>query len=285
MAWAFLNGRFIPKKDKVVALEERGLTFADGLFEVLRTIEGKILFFEDHLKRMKESATFFGYPFPWELDQIKDWATELIQRNQITNGELYIELTRGEDVNREHRYPHPETLSTFFMLAFPLRKFDPKQWEIGALVLPYPDYRHGLCVHKTINLLANVMAKNHAYHFGGYEALMYRKDAQGTYITEGGSSTYFGVKDDVIYTPAIDNILPGITRKKVIGIAKGLGYHVIEDRIYLDAYLKMDEVFLVSTVSKVMPIRAIGQLPFKAPGPITLILQKAYESIFKSQYA
>jgi D-alanine transaminase len=283
MQWAFLDGRFIPKMEKAIALEERGLTFGDGLFEVLRTINGKILFFNDHLNRMKESAAFFGYAFPWPLPQIEQWALELIKRNQIQNGELYIQLTRGEDQNREHRYPPRESLSTFFMLALPLRKINAALWEQGAKVIPYPDLRHGLCVHKTINLLANVIAKNHAYRYRGYEALMYRTDPLGSIITEGGSSSYFGVSDLGVVTPKIDNILPGITRKKVIGILTHMHIPVIERKVLLSEYLSMKEVFLVSTVSKVMPIHSIGNRSFDAPGPITLQIQKEYEQIFLAE--
>ncbi len=283
MQWAFLDGRFIQKKEKVVTLEERGLTFGDGLFEVLRTINGTILFFYDHLNRMKESASFFGYSFLWSLPQIEQWALELIKRNQIQNGELYIQLTRGEDRNREHRYPPRESLSSFFMLALPLREIDPTLWEQGAKVIPFPDLRHGLCVHKTINLLANVMAKNHAYRYQGYEALMYRKGPFGSTITEGGSSSYFGVSDLGVVTPKIDNILPGITRKKVIGILTHMNIPVLEQKVLLSEYLSMKEVFLVSTVSKVMPIRAIGNRSFSSPGPITVMIQKAYEQIFTAE--
>jgi D-alanine transaminase len=168
------------------------------------------------------------------------------------------------------------------MLALPLRHIDRENWKKGVKLLTYPDLRHKLCEHKTINLLPNVLAKNYAYSNGGYEALMYREERNYRYVTEGGSSNYFMVKDGVLHTPEIDNILPGITREKVIKIIHGLGYELRERRVGLEEFLTADEVFLVSTVSRVMPVHSIDDVHFDAPGAITLKVQEAYEKIFFS---
>lgn len=280
---AFLNGEFVEKNEKLITLENRGLTFGDGLFEVLRVKEGHIFFFEDHLLRMKSSASFFGIPFPYSLDEIKNKAHELLSLNRINDGELYIELTRGVDPNREHRYPPRNTQSTFFMLAIPLREINPENWKRGAAVFSFPDLRHKLCEHKTINLLPNVMAKNFAYERGGYEALMYREDSKGKYITEGGSSNYFLVKNCTVITPEIDNILPGITRSKVIKLLKESGIEVVERRVYLEEFLSADEVFLVSTVSMVMPVRRIDDRELKVPGEITLKAMELYRDLMDKE--
>ncbi|OAA29355.1 aminotransferase class IV [Kosmotoga arenicorallina S304] len=278
---AFLNGAIVEKADKMIPLEDRGLTFGDGLFEVLRVKDGHIFFFEDHLSRMRNSAEFFGIPFPYSRDEIKDRARELIALNGINDGELYIELTRGVDQNREHKYPPKDTPPTFFMLAIPLRDIDPMNWKSGAIVFSFPDLRHGLCEHKTINLLPNVLAKNYAYQHGGYEALMYREDLKGKYVTEGGSSNYFFVSGNIVITPEIDNLLPGITRSKVIERLKKNGVQVIERRIYHEELKKVDEVFLVSTVSMVMPVRMIDGKNFKAPGQVTKKAMLLYQKLME----
>ncbi|MGC9384091.1 MAG: aminotransferase class IV [Kosmotogaceae bacterium] len=205
---------------------------------------------------MQKSADFFGISFPYDSDYLRNVIDELIEINGIYDGELYVELTRGTDLFREHRYQKSYD-PTFFILTSPLRNIDPKNRVKGASVFTYPDLRHKLCEHKTINLLPNVLAKNYAYDKGGYEALMYREDKKGKYITEGGSSNYFIVKNEVIFTPEIDNILPGITREKVIKLAKKMGYSLVEKRVYLDEVFDADEMFLVSTVSKIMPVKSI----------------------------
>ncbi len=163
----FLNGEFVDRKEKIIHLEDRGLTFADGLFEVLRIINGLFLFFDDHIRRMKKSAEYFHISFPYRVEYIKKVVSELIETNKIYDGELYIELARGTDLFREHKYQKSYE-PTFFILTSPLRSIDTKNWKTGASVFTYTDLRHKLCEHKTINLLPNVLAKNYAYNKGGY---------------------------------------------------------------------------------------------------------------------
>jgi D-alanine transaminase len=280
--WAFLDGDFVQEKSRVIQLENRGLTFADGLFEVIRTIEGRILFFEEHFSRMKKSAEFFNIEMRFTPEEVKKSALELIGRNSIEDGELYLELTRGTDPHREHRYPPKDTSSTFFMLALPLRRIDADNWKNGVKLFAYPDLRHKLCEHKTINLLPNVLAKNFAYANGGYEALMYREEDGMKFVTEGGSSNYFLVDNGIFLTPNVDNILPGITRGKVIEIIKKLGHRIIEKRVTVQEFLSAEEVFLVSTVSRVMPVKGIDEVTFEVRGRYTEEVMSAYEELFFS---
>ncbi len=277
---AFLNGRFVDKDQGLIRLEDRGLTFGDGLFEILRTVNRRVLFFEAHLERMKRSAGALDLPFPFDISALYGQALELIMRNQLDDGELYIELTRGADRHREHLRPPPSVPPTLFMLAFPLRQIAVCNWSSGAAVHTYPDLRHGLCEHKTLNLLANVMAKNHSYGRGGYEALMLRTTGDRVIVTEGGSSNYFFVQGRTLVTPGIDNILPGITRGKVIELARKAGMAVEERPVGLTEALDACEVFLVSTVSRVMPVRSINDRSFGAPGPVTRTIMEAFETIF-----
>jgi D-alanine transaminase len=283
--WAWVNGEFVRRDQPGIRLEDRGLTFADGLFEVLRTVGGKVLFWDEHLARIRRSARFLGIAFPFTDQKLAAEALELIRRNDVTDGELYLELTRGADPYRQHKYPPSGTEPTLFMLSFPLRTIDAVNWERGATLLTYPDLRHRLCEHKTINLLANVLAKNYAYERGGYEALMCREDARGSYITEGGSSNYFCCRGGRLLTPEIDNIMPGITRAGVIDHARRAGIEVVERRLYLNEFLGADEAFLTSTVSKVMPIRAVDYTTFPAPGPVTRRLMDAFEELIHQELA
>lgn len=278
---AFLNGRFVEKDQGLIRLEDRGLTFGDGLFEILRTVNRRVLFFDTHLARMRQSALALDIPFPFDIATLRDRALELIGLNRVDDGELYIELTRGVDRHREHARPPSSLPPTLFMLAFPLRQIAPSNWSSGAVVYTCPDLRHGLAEHKTLNLMANVLAKNHAYDRGGYEALMHRTRGGRTFVTEGGSSNYFFVHGGRIATPAIDNILPGITRAKVIGLAREAGFSVEERPVELAHALDSSEVFLVSTVSRVMPVRSIDGTPFEAPGPVTRAMMAAFDSVFR----
>ncbi len=149
--WAYFNGSFIDKDAPVIHLEDRGLTFGDGIFEVIRTVGGEFFFFEEHLTRMIASAGFFGLPFHERAEDLHAAARELVRRNEVTDGELYLQLTRGVDPRRDHHYPARDSRPTFFMLAFQLRPIPADSWERGVRVITYPDLRGLLCEHKTVN--------------------------------------------------------------------------------------------------------------------------------------
>ncbi len=275
--YAWVNGDFVEKDVPAICLEDRGNTFGDGLFEVCRVLKRRPLFFQEHLHRMEISAAYFHMSVPFSLEKIYEVSRALIERNDIQTGEVYYQLTRGKDANREHRIRPQNLKPTFFILALPLREINPKNWETGAQVYLYPDKRHLLCEHKTLNLFANVLAKNDANDRGGYEAMMYRKEAQSIYVTEGGSSSFFCVHGDTLITPKVDNILPGVTRKKVLEFAVSIGVPTVEKRVALKEFLTAEEVFIASTVSKVMPVRAIEKKTFPTIGKITAVMMKEIE--------
>lgn len=281
--WIYLNGRFVEEHEALVSVKDRGFVFGDGIFEVLRTKRGKFLFPMQHLDRMLTSAAFFELRCPYTKEEMVSTAAELVARNAIDDGEVYIQLTRGTDRHRDHRYSS-ETVPTFHMLAFPVRTIDPDNWVSGARAITYPDDRHGLCEHKTINLMVNMRAKNAARDAGAYEAMMYRDRDGVRCVTEGGSSSYLCVRGGRLSTPAVENILPGITRRKVIELARDQAWEVTEARVPLQDFLTADEVILVSTVSEVMPIRQIDKTEFPAPGPITKRLMAAFAEVLRGQF-
>jgi D-alanine transaminase len=275
--YVFFNGEFYPEKTPLLSVLDRGLCFGDGLFEVIRCIEGKFLLFSNHIERMQNSSAFLEIDFPYNNNDLLTAARELVKKNKIKDGELYVEITRGE-APRYHTFPE-DTEPNFFMALNPLRVMPKNCWSQGIKVITYPDIRWKLCNIKSINLLPNVLAKQKAKKNGAYEVLMTEEDEKGSYITEGASSSYFSVKNNTLITPELDNILPGVTRFKVICIAQRLGIEVEEIRLYLGEFLNMDEVFLTSTVSKVMPVVAIDDVTIGDgnPGKITQKLQSEYE--------
>lgn len=275
--YIFFNGEFYPERTPLLSVLDRGLCFGDGLFEVIRCIEGKFLLFSNHIERMQKSSTFLEMEFPYSSNHLLEAARELVKRNKIKNGELYLEITRGE-APRYHTFPEG-TKPNFFMTLNPLRDMPGNCWSKGIKVITYPDIRWKLCNIKSINLLPNVLAKQKAKQNDSYEVLMTEEDEKGTYITEGASSSYFCVKNSTLITPVLDNILPGVTRFEIIDIAKRCGIETKEIRLYLGEFLNMDEVFLTSTVSKVMPVVAIDDVTIGdgKPGRVTKKLQSEYE--------
>lgn len=277
--WAFLSGEYVPEDAPAVRLTDRALTFADGLFEILLVRRGVPLFFDEHVARMADSADELGMHLPYAPAELLAAAHHLIARNRIVTGEIYMSLSRGVDPHRDHRFPPEPPRPVFYMLVFPLRDIPAASWERGVDVYAYPDERHGLCRHKTLNLLANVRAKNHAYARGGYEAVMYREVEGRRYVTEGGSSSYFCVRGGQLWTPAPENILAGITWRKVLELANSMGIPVKQGRLWWDDFRDADEALLCSTVSRVMPIRRVEDAVLAAPGPITVRLMEAYEDL------
>ena len=279
----FFNGGFHDETEKLLSIQDRGLCFADGLFEVIRCVDGKFLLLSKHLGRMRDSAADLRMDFPYSTAELLEAARELARRNGIQDGELYLEITRGE-APRYH--PFPEGVRpNFFMILIPLRKMPEGCWSVGVSTVTFQDLRWGGCHWKTINLLPNVMGKQYAKEQDAFEALFFREDARGKYLTEGPSSTIFCVKGGVLITPELDNILPGTTRHFVLELARQQGIEVREKRLRLEEFLAADEAFISSTVSEVMPVVKVDGAPLYRgrKGPITDRLQALYAEFKKGR--
>ena len=277
----FFNGGFHQETEKLLSIQDRGLCFADGLFEVIRCVDGKFLLFGKHIRRMSESAAFLGMDFPYTAEELLGACRELARRNGIQDGELYLEITRGE-APRYH--PFPEGVRpNFFIVLIPLRKMPEGCWSVGLKTVTFQDIRWGYCHLKSINLLPNVLGKQYAKEKGAFEALFYRDDDRGRYLTEGPSSTIFCVRDNILITPELDNILPGTTRQCVMGLARAHGLEVHEQRLYLQDFLTADEAFISSTVSEVMPVVEVDGAVVGGGhmGPVTARLQDLYREFKK----
>lgn len=272
----FFNGGFHEETDKLLSIQDRGLCFADGLFEVIRCVDGRFLLFTKHIARMRDSAAALRMEFPYSDAELLEACRELSRRNGVLDGELYLEITRGE-APRYHTFPEG-VRPTFFIVLIPLRKMPENCWSVGVRTVTFPDTRGGYCHLKTINLLSNVLGKQHAKEKGAFEALFFREDARGSYLTEGPSSSIFCIKDGVLLTPELDNILPGTTRHFVMELARKDGMEVREQRLHLQDFANADENFISSTVSEVMPVIQVDDtvLSGGAKGPITDRLQKLY---------
>ena len=272
----FFNGGFHDENEKLLSIQDRGLTFGDGLFEVIRCVGGKFLLFSKHINRMRESAAFLRMDFPYTNGELLEACRELSRRNDIQEGELYLQITRGE-APRYHLFPHGVS-PTFFMVLNPLRPMPADCWSVGVATVTFQDIRWGYCHIKSINLLPNVLGKQYAKEHGAFEALFFRDDEKGRYLTEGPSSTIFAIQDGVLKTPDLANILPGTTRHFVMELARQQGIEVREGRLSLDEFLAADEAFISSTVSEVMPVVKVDGTVLSGgkKGPMTDLLQRTY---------
>ncbi|WP_413379773.1 D-amino-acid transaminase [Alkalihalobacillus sp. 1P02AB] len=273
MEYVIDNGQLVLAEEAKIDRNDRGYHFGDGIYEVIRIYDRKPFTMTMHLDRFAASAKKLDMPLPMTMAQLESLLEQLIEKNQLEDGIVYVQMTRGIS-QRNHLYNRSETaVITGYSQEMPAKK---ELLKNGIDVWVTDDIRWLRCDIKTINLLGNIMAKREAADHDCHEAVMHRDGM----MTEGSSSNLFLIKDNILYThPATNLILNGITRQVVIQNAKELGYEVIEEAFPKDVIEHADEAFITSTTSEVTPIKQFkGQVEASLEvGPITRQLQEAFE--------
>lgn len=270
----YLNGDFMPLSEGRLPVEDRGLQFGDSVYEVVKIMNGRLVWLEEHLERLDGSLAAVDNPGAVAGHRLERVLPELASRSGIDQGMAYIQVTRGVSP-REFEFPgssHPT------VLAYVRSRPAPAVAAIraGVTLHAVEDLRWARCDVKATDLLASVLAKEEARKAGADEALFVASD--GT-VREGGSSNVFAVLGGVLRTHAADNhVLAGITRRHVLDLARGTGY-VVEERAFnvAEVTLAADvdcEVFLASTLRDIMPVVRVGTelIGGGRPGRITLAL-------------
>ncbi|HEX4935350.1 MAG TPA: D-amino-acid transaminase [Gemmatimonadaceae bacterium] len=270
----YLNGEYLPRSEARLSVDERGFFFGDGVYEVTRAVDGRLFESGRHLKRLARGLRELRLDPPISLDEIEAVSLELLRRNDIMSGEgtVYLQITRGA-APRTHHFPPAGTPCTVFLSAQRFSLPTDKRAN-GVAVVTYPDIRWSRCDIKTVNLLAAVMAKQHAVDHGVFEAIFVRESA----VTEGSHTNVFGVIDGELRTyPASNLILPGITRDVVLEVARELGLPVNETPFHVHHLPQLQEAFLTGTTTDVMPIVSIDGTPVGdgTPGKMTMALYDA----------
>lgn len=280
MKWAILNGEMIERSNAKVDIEDRGNQFGDGIYEVIRIYNGKMFSAEEHFIRFFRSANSIGISPDYTKDQLLGMLEELMKRENLNNGTIYMQVTRGV-APRVHAFPSGKVTPT--LSAYTKESERPvENLQSGVKAILLEDIRWLRCDIKSLNLLGNVLAKQKAAEKGCFEAIQHR----GQNITEGSSSNIYIVKNGVILTHESNNlILKGITKDVLLKICSenGIPY---EERAFTSQELdQADEVFLTSTTAEVMPIIEIDGKKIKegVPGPLTRKLQALFEAEIERQ--
>jgi len=266
---AFVNGRFLPWKDATVSIDDRGFQFGDGVYEVVRTYRGAPFELAAHLDRLNRSAKELSLPQPYSRAQWKQWIDQGLGQAGYQEAKVYIQITRGA-APRDHAFP-PEIPPTVVMT---IREFHPLKLQIrqdGVSARTCEDLRWGRCDIKSLNLLGNVLAREEAKKAGVFEAILVKDGL----VTEGSLSNVMAVQSGTIVTaPEGPQILSGVTRTIVLGLAEKEDLPVEERFLSVDSLYAADEVFLTGTTLEVLGVvqidgRTIGS---GRPGPITKTL-------------
>lgn len=271
----YLNGKFVPYEQALIPIEDRGNLFADGIYEVVRFYGGHPFLMKAHMERLERSAAEIRLPAV-DIEALTQAGLETVRQNGIGDGSLYIQVTRGP-APRNHAFP-PDPRPTVFMIARPLDRPAADLREQGAACITVPDIRWLRCDIKSIGLLPNVLGKQQAKEAGALEALFVRDGI----VTEGTSSNVFAVKEGRIVThPDGEHILPGITKRLVLAIAKEQGIEIVEGALKEEELEDVDELFISSTTVEVMAVVSVDgrQVGDGKPGPVTKALQAKYDEL------
>jgi D-alanine transaminase len=272
---AYVNGAYVPLAEAKVSILDRGFLFADGIYEVSAVLDGKLVDNASHLARLARSVGEIALPLPESLERILEIQRELIARNRLVDGLVYMEVTRGADVGRDFAFPKG-VKPTLVMFTSVKDIVNAPAAKTGIRVITVADLRWSRRDIKSVALLAQVLAKQAAAQAGAGEAWMI-EDGK---VTEGGSSSAFILtQDDVLVTRQNSTtILPGCTRKAVVALAEERQLRVEERPFTVEEALAAKEAFVTSASLFVQPVVSIDgkQVADGKPGPMARRLREIY---------
>jgi D-alanine transaminase len=272
---AYVNGSFVPLSEAKVSILDRGFLFADGIYEVAAVLDGKLIDNASHLARLERSVGEISLALPETIERIQEIQKELVARNNLVNGMVYLEVTRGADTVRDFAFPKG-VAPTLIMFTSVKDIVNAESAKTGINVITVPDIRWTRRDIKSVALLAQVLAKQAAAEAGAGEAWMI-EDGK---VTEGGSSSAFILtQDDVLVTRHNGSeILPGCTRKAVVKLAEERQLRVEERAFSIEEALRAKEAFITSATVFVQPVVSIDgrQVADGKPGPMANRLREIY---------
>ena len=272
---AYVNGSFVPMSEAKVSILDRGFLFADGIYEVAAVLEGRLIDNASHLARLKRSVGEIALALPETLQRVEEIQKELVLRNKLVNGMVYMEVTRGADSGRDFAFPKG-VKPTLIMFTAEKDIVNAASARTGIGVITVPDIRWTRRDIKSVALLAQVLAKQAAAEAGAGEAWM----IEDGMVTEGGSSSAFILThDDVLVTRQNGSaILPGCTRKAVVALAEERQLRVEERAFTIDEALAAKEAFVTSATVFVQAVVSIDgkTVANGKPGPMTNRLREIY---------
>jgi D-alanine transaminase len=270
----FVKGSFLPFEEASIPIMDRGFLFADGIYEVSAVLNSRLVENDAHLARLDRSLDQIRIANPYTAQEWTRLEEELVRRNGLVEGVVYMEVTRGA-AERDFAFPK-DAKPTVVMFTQVKNITRAPAAETGVAVVTVEDLRWKRRDIKSVALLAQVLAKQAAAEAGVFEAWM----VEDGHVTEGSSSTAFIITRDgrIVTRPLSNAILPGITRQSVMRLAQEHGLKVEERLFTIEEAHAAAEAFLTSASSFVMPVVEIDGKPVGngRPGALTRRLRQLY---------
>tara|TARA_R110002167_G_scaffold47967_1_gene141721 strand:+ start:637 stop:1491 length:855 start_codon:yes stop_codon:yes gene_type:complete len=276
----YINGAYVPEQDAKVSIFDRGFLFGDGVYEVIPVLNSRLVETAHAIARLDRSLGEIDMAWPCRKEEYVPILEELRARNNIVEGYVYMQVTRGV-ADRDFAFP-VNTPTSFVGFASSKPLIDNPKALTGVAVVSVPDLRWKRRDIKSINLLAQCLAKQEAVSRGAFEGWMHEDGV----VTEGASSSAYIVKDNKIITRGLSNaILPAIRRKVIIALAAEHNIALEERPFFLSEAMEADEAFLSSATTIVMPVVSIdGQAVADGkPGRVTTLMRSLYVEMLRQE--
>jgi len=284
----YVNGHLVRADAPAVSPLDRGFLYGDGLFETVRAYRGKPFLLDDHLARLAASSAELRITEELDTARIARGVAELLEANGLADADAYLRITLTRGLHTGALTLEPAAEPTVTVVARPLHLPPPERCERGVALVTATVRRNAdspLPRHKTLNYLESLLAKTEAKDAGADDALLL--DTRGQ-VAEAASSNLFAVRDGALATPPVEAaILPGITRREVLRLARELGLDAAERPVQSDELLAADELFLTNAIVEVLPVRSLDGHPIGEgrPGPLTRRLHAAYRDAVRRAIA
>ncbi len=269
----YVNGDYVPENQGKISIFDRGFLFADGVYEVTAVIGGHLVDYDQHMERLERSLQEIRLGWPCGKDDLKTMHLELIKRNKLDQGWVYMQVTRGA-ADRDFKFPK-EAKPTLVGFTQEKNLIDNPDAVTGVKVITVPDIRWARRDIKSVMLLAPVLGKQAAHEAGAFEAWM----IEDGMVTEGTSSNAYIVKDGKVTTRGLSNrILAGCTRRSLFRLAREHGVEIEERAFSAGEAYGADEAFLTSASNFVLPVTEIDgrRIGGGQPGPVTRKLREIF---------
>jgi D-alanine transaminase len=274
---AYVNGQYVPHAHAGISIDDRGFLFADGVYEVCEIYRGKLVDETRHIDRLDRSLGELSMRWPLQRAALHMIIREVVRRNRVQDGMVYIEITRGA-AKRDHVFPASAVPSTLVVTAKSMdRDVGNKAAQHGIKVITVPENRWPRVDIKSVSLLPNVLAREYAKGQGAKEAWFV--DSAG-FVTEGAATNAWIItRAGVLITrPADGGILSGITRKSLMDVCAKLGLTFEERAFSVAEAVEAKEAFITAATTLIMPVVQINShvIGNGQAGEITLRLRAAF---------